>query len=274
MIPTHIITLLVTGAVAGFAGSLLGLGGAFIMGPVQYMVYSDMGIPTDMAMKLTLGTNLMVILPTAISGTWRHHRKRAVVWRAAIIMGSCSLLGAYTGATVATHLPGEALKIAFGAITLVSGIRMFTARLPKIEEEPKKNPWLWVAWALPISLIAGLIGVGGGIIAVPVMTLALRFRMHNAVATSVAMMILTSAGGVIGYIVNGLGNPDLPAYSIGYVNLQSWFLLAVTSVGMAQIGALAAHRLPAKKLRYVFIVIMFYMGLKMLGLFSWLGWPI
>jgi uncharacterized membrane protein YfcA len=106
------------------------------------------------------------------------------------------------------------------------------------------------------------------------MVLALHFKMHNAVATSLAMMIFTSLGGAIGYIVNGLGVSNLPAYSIGYVNLPVWLLLTVTGVGMAQVGAMTAHRLPAKHLRYIFIAVLFYMGLKLLGVFDWLGWPI
>jgi uncharacterized membrane protein YfcA len=84
-------------------------------------------------------------------------------------------------------------------------------------------------------------------------------------------MIASSIGGVIGYAVNGLGVEGLPAYSIGYVNLVSWLALAVTSVPMAQVGAMAAHRLPAKELKYVFIAVMVYMGLKMIGVFGWLG---
>ncbi len=151
---------------------------------------------------------------------------------------------------------------------------MLTARPPRIEEEPKDNPWLWVAWAIPIGIIAGIIGIGGGILVVPVMVLALKFKIHNAVATSLAMMIFTSIGGVTGYIINGLSVPNLPAYSIGYINLPTWFLLAVTSVGMAQVGAMTAHHLPAKQLRYTFIAVMLYMGLKILGVFDWLGWPI
>ena len=123
-------------------------------------------------------------------------------------------------------------------------------------------------------MATGIIGIGGGMLAIPVMVLALKFKIHNAVATSLAMMIFTSTGGVIGYMVNGLGVPNLPAYSVGYVNLISWFLLAVTSIGMAQLGAITAHKLPAKQLRYIFIAVMFYMGLKMLGVFDWLGWPI
>ncbi len=274
MAVTHIIILVVTGVGTGFAGGLLGLGGAFLMTPVQYLVFTNMGIPPDIAIKLAFGTSLMVVLPTAISGAWRHHRKGVVYWKTAIIMGSCSLLAAFGGATLATHLPGVALRMAFGFVVLAGGTWMLISRPLKIEGESGDNPWLAVAWAIPIGLVTGLLGIGGGILAVPILVLALKFRMHQAVATSLAMMIFSSAGGVIGYIINGLGIANLPAYSIGYVNLQAWFLLAVTSIGMAQVGAITAHKLPAKQLRYIFVAVMFYMGLKMLGVFDWLGWSI
>jgi uncharacterized membrane protein YfcA len=63
----HILILLATGIGAGFAGGLLGLSGAFIMTPVQYLVFTDMGLPTDLAVKLAFGTSLLVILPLAAS---------------------------------------------------------------------------------------------------------------------------------------------------------------------------------------------------------------
>jgi uncharacterized membrane protein YfcA len=270
----HIIILLTTGAVVGFAGGLLGLGGAFIMTPVQYIVFTDMGLSVDTAIKLAFGTNLLVVLPTAASGAWRHHRRGVVWWRVAVVMGGCGLVFALVGATLATHLPGVALKIAYGAIVLLSGIRMLISREPRTEQEPVDNPWLWVAWAIPLGVAIGILGFGGAIVMIPVMVLALKFKMHNAVATSLAVMIFTSVGGVIGYIINGIGVADLPPYSVGYVNLTSWLLLTVTSVPMAQVGAITAHRLTARCLKYIFIVVMFYMGLKMIGVFDWLGWPI
>lgn len=73
------IILLATGIVAGFASGLLGLGGGFIMTPMQFLIFTNMGIPADMAIKLAFGTNLLVIFPTAISGAWRHSRKGAVL---------------------------------------------------------------------------------------------------------------------------------------------------------------------------------------------------
>ncbi len=271
----HIIILLGTGVGVGFASGLLGVGGGFIMTPVQYVIFTNMGMSTDVAMKLAFGTSLLVILPTVASGAWRHHKKGAVWWRAAIIMGPCGAVAAFGGATLATHLlSGEMLKIVFSVVVLASGVRMLISKPMESEQAPRDNPWLWAAWAIPIGVVTGMTGLGGGVVAVPVMVLALKFKLRNAIATSLAMIIFTSTGGAIGYIVNGLGVPNLPAYSIGYVNLKAWFLLAVTSIGMAQVGAMTAHRLPTKQLRWIFIVVQFYVALRMMGVFEWLGWPL
>jgi len=270
----HIITLLATGAVAGFAGSLLGIGGAVIMTPVQYVLYLAMGLTTDMAIRLAFGTSLLVILPTVASGAWRHSKRGAVRWKAAFILGSCASIAAFGGATLATYLPETVLRVIFGMVAIGMGVRMLVTKPIEIEPEPRNNYCLLILWAIPVGLLTGTTGVGGGIAMVPILMLALGFKMHNAVATSLAAIIFTSLGGVIGYMVNGLNVPNLPAYSIGYVHLPTWFLLAVTSISMAQVGAITAHKLPPKQLRYIFIAVLFYVGLRMLGIFDWLGWPI
>jgi len=151
---------------------------------------------------------------------------------------------------------------------------MLTARPPKVEEEPKDSPALWALWGFPLGLVTGLIGIGGGVLMVPVMTLFLKFKIHRAVGTSTAMMILTSIGGLIGYIANGWGVPGIPSPHLGYVHIWSWLCLAATSIGMAQVGARVAHLLPGKQLKMIFIIVMLYMGLKMIGVFGWLHLPI
>lgn len=274
MTTAHILILLATGVGVGFAGGLLGLGGAFIMTPVQYAIFTNMGLATDPAIKLAFGTSLLVVLFLAASGAWQHNLKGVVRWKAAIIMGVCGSVAAFGGATLATHLPGAGLKTAFGVIVLLSALRMLTAPLPDPEASPRQKPWLLVVWALPIGFVSGILGIGGGILIIPVMVVALRFKMHEAVGTSLAIMLFTSAGGVIGYLTNGLGVAGLPDHAIGYTYLPAWGLLALASVGMAQLGAITAHRLPARWLKYIFIAVMLYMGLKMLGLFDWLGWPL
>lgn len=270
----YVLALLGTGIGVGFASGLLGVGGCFIMIPVQYWVYTALGASTDIAIKLAFGTNLAVVLPTAFSGAMGHHRKGAVWWKAAMYLGGFGLIGSIGGATAAAHIAGYILKIVFGAAILAGGIRMLTAKPPKVEEEPKDSPRLWAAWGLPLGVVTGLIGIGGGVLMVPVMVIFLKFKMHQAVGTSTAMMILTAIGGLTGYIINGLGVSGIPAPHLGYFHLWSWVCLAGTSVGMAQVGARTAHLLPAKQLRLIFIIVMFYMGLKMIGVFQWLHLPI
>ena len=275
MTTEYVIILLATGLAVGFASGLLGLGGAFIMTPVQVAVFMGMGLPTDMAVKLAFGTTLLVILPTTASGAWRHHKKGAVWWKAAFVMGACGLLGGVGGATLSTsYLDGSALKIAFGSVALLAAAWMLVARLPAIEEQPRGYPLLWVALSLPVGVVTGMLGVGGGVLTIPMLTLALKFQIHKAIATSLAIIVFTSLGGILGYIVNGWNVPGLPPYSIGYINLLVWLLLAIPSTAMAQFGAVIAHRLSARYIKYIFIAIMVYMGLRMLGVFEWLGWPL
>jgi len=273
---TYISILLATGAGAGFASGLLGVGGGFIMVPVMYSVIGAMGFP-DIAMKVALGTSLLVILPTAMSGAWRHNRKKAVQWKTALVLGLCGLGGGLAGSTLATYLPERALKTGFGGLVLAIAIWMGLGMMPKLAKqraEPKDNPRLLPALGFPIGMVSGLTGLGGGALIVPALVLALDFPMHMAIGTSVSAIILTSLGGITGYIIHGIGVPGLLPYSIGYINLPIWLCLAGMSVPLAQLGAKTAHALPAKQLRYIFIALMVYIGLRMIGVFIWLGLPI
>jgi len=270
---THILILLGTGAGVGFASGLLGIGGGAVMIPVSYWLIQTMGVSPDIAIRIAFGTSLLVILPTAISGSWRHNKEKAVRWKTALALGSCALAGAVLGATLATHLPGEILKKGFGGLVLVIALWMGLGIVPGSrgkDAEPRENVGLAAACGFPIGLVTGLTGLGGGVLIVPVLVLALNFTIHLAVGTSVASIILASLGGIVGYIVNGLGVPGLLPYSVGYISLPIWLCLAATSIPMAQLGARAAHALPAKPLRYIFVAFMIYAGLEMIGVYDWI----
>ena len=270
----YIVALILTGIVVGFAGGLLGVGGCFIMIPVQYWVLTSMGLDPGIAILIAFGTNLAVVLPTAISGAYGHNKKGAVAWNAAVTMGIAGFAGALVGGYIATQIPGEYLTFLFGLVILLSSIRMLTAKPPSVDAEPVDDVVTFLLWGIPLGLLSGIIGIGGGVLLIPVLVLALHFKMHTAVGTSTALMIFTALGGTIAYIINGWGVAGLPAYSIGYVNLLQWALLAIPSIAMAQVGVRVAHKLPAKQLKYVFIAVMIYMGLKMMGVFTFLGLPL
>lgn len=106
---------------------------------------------------------------------------------------------------------------------------------------------------------------------VPALVLLFHFPMRRAVATSSAAIIFAALGGIVGYIVNGLGVPGRLPYSLGYVNLAAWLAIIVLSIPMAQLGARTAHVVDARRLRLLFVVLMVYVGLRMMGVFEGLG---
>lgn len=270
----QIIALLATGVAVGFASGLLGVGGCFIMVPVQFWVLKTIGVDPTLAIRIAFGTNLLVVLPTAISGARTHNKKGAVIWKAAIAFGISGLIGAFAGGFIASLLPGKILTTGFGIVVILGAIRMLTAKPPQITDEPSDNTLAFIFWGIPLGVVSGIVGIGGGVIMIPIMLYALKFKMHQAVGTSTALMIFTAIGGIFSYIINGWGVPGLPPYSTGYVNWLQWILLAGCSVPMAMVGAKTAHLLPAKQLKYIFIAVMLYIGLKMAGVFTMLHLPL
>lgn len=268
--------MLATGAGAGFASGLLGIGGGFIMVPVSYWIIQVMGIPQDIAVKIAFGTSLLVILPTAMSGIWRHNKRGMIHWKVGLVLGSFGLIGGFIGATLASHLSGNILEIGLGGVLLAAAIWMGLGQriMLKPDKEydteasssPRDTLWLSAVCGFPIGIIVGLSGIGGGVMIVPVLALIFYFPMHMAIGTSLVSIIFTSLGGIIGYIIHGIGMSPLP-YSIGYINLLIWLCMAATSIPMAQLGARAAYALPAKRLRYLFIAFLVYAALRMVGVF-------
>jgi uncharacterized membrane protein YfcA len=269
----YVLVLLATGIVVGFACGLLGVGGGFIMVPVQIWVLTATGIEPTIATRVAFGTSLAVVLPTALSGCHGHSCRGVVLWRPGIYMGLSGLFGAILGGTIASHAPADLLKTIFGLVVLAGALRMLLAGKIKPSSEPRSGLLQYIIWGFGVGIVSGLSGIGGGVILVPVMIMIMGFGILQAVGTSSVAIALNSVGGIISYAVNGWGVPGLPPYSIGYINLLQFGLLAGASVLTAQLGVRYAHRIPGELLRQIFIILMIIVGLDMLGIFSRIGLP-
>jgi uncharacterized protein len=263
--------LLATGVAIGFISGLLGIGGGIIMTPVQLWLYTSQGWGTDISVKIAFATSLAVIFPTAASGVWRHHKQGNINWQAAVTMGIFTALGSFGGAWLAASLPGSTLKIIFAVMGLLIAVRMLTFKISDAVRPINRNRWLWILIALPIGLITGLLGIGGGILVIPALVIILKFRVREAAATSLAIMLFTSLGGIAGYILHGYRTETLPPYTLGYIFWPGWIALTVTSIIFAQLGAVAAHRIPGKILNYIFVALLVYVSLNMLGVTGWIA---
>lgn len=116
-----------------------------------------------------------------------------------------------------------------------------------------------------VGFSSGLLGVGGGIFLIAILTALLGFSMIEAIGTSSIFISLTAIGGFISYMISGWGVSTFP-YSIGYVSIVNFIFIACFSVPMASLGAKFAHKVPQKKLKILFSILVLYMALKMLGI--------
>jgi uncharacterized membrane protein YfcA len=272
----YILVLLATGLAVGFSCGLLGIGGGFLMVPVQIWVLTSTGIDPTLATRIAFGTSLAVVLPTALSGCRGHSCRGVVLWRPGIIMGLSGLVGAFLGGSIAAHAPGDLLRMAFGFVVMFGALRMLFAkdlqpRLGPSHEKSRYSILQYVLWGLAVGVISGLTGIGGGVILVPAMVIAMGLGMYQAIGTSSVTIAYNAVGGVIAYAINGWGVPGLPAYCVGYIDLLQFTLLAGASIFTASWGVKVAHSLLADKLKYIFVVLMIYIGQKMIGVLGWVG---
>ena len=270
----QILTLFLAGIVAGFSSGLLGVGGAFIMVPVQFWVLKSLGVDPTVAIRVSFGTSLLVLLPTSLTSAITHHRKGAVLWKAGAILGLTGASTAFLGAYVASQLSEHILTSVFGCVGILLALRMLISRTPVTGAGNMDGVSSLILWGGVFGFVSGIIGVGGGGLMIPVMINFLGFSVHEAVGTSAALMIFTALGGSVSYLTNGLGVQGLPAYSTGYLNWLQFALLAGSSIPMAVAGARAAHVIPPNRLRVIFGIVLLCIGMKMIGLFSWLRLPI
>lgn len=262
----YYIGLILIGICAGFASGLLGVGGGFLIVPLQYFLLKYIGISSDLAILISLGTSLAIIVPTALSGAYRHTRAMNNILNPGIRLGIFGLIGGVLGGFVASALPSRVLEIIFGLLLLFITIKNLID-INKEREEAKfsLNLISTAIIGLFVGFSSGLLGIGGGVFLIVILTSLLGFSMIEAIGTSSVFISLTAIGGFLSYMASGWGVNTFP-YSIGYVSIINFILIACFSVPMASLGARMAHRVPQKKLKIIFSVLVFYMALKMLGI--------
>ncbi len=258
------IILFATGIVAGIESGAFGVGGGSLMTPVQFWLYTAGGMDSTLATRVAFGTSLAVIIPTMVSGTLAHHRHGVVDWKAAVPMGCAAVFGGIVGGTFAAHVPGIVLRVFFAIFILIMAVRMIWQIQTTEEREPAGTRGQYIFIGFVIGTLSGLTGLGGGALLVPILVFILGYPIHRAVGTSSACLIFSSGGAMAAYIFNGIGVAGLPLYSIGYVDLLAFSILAVTTIPFARLGVRFAHACSDRTLKILFAGLLVVIGGAML----------
>jgi uncharacterized membrane protein YfcA len=196
--PWDLLPLLPLGIVAGLLSGLLGIGGGLIFSPLLLAL----GLSPHQA----LATSTLAILPTTMGGSWAHLRSGLVPPRAVLAIAA----GAIVGAVVFSHA-GDALK-GWQLLSLQALMYSLLALVisPRRSDKAHAEAQLPLPGLSGVGLVAGwssgLLGVGGGLVMVPLMVQGLGIRVYQAIRLSTLAVCASAAAASLTFLSDGRGN--------------------------------------------------------------------
>lgn len=259
-----LIILLCGGGVAGFLAGFFGVGGGIVLVPLLLLFYQTTGVTSLVSTHLAFGTSLLVIVFAAGSSALRYWRSNQVVWRAVEFLGAGSAVGAFAGAFLAGALEGRVLRQIFAVMVGIVAVQLLTStKKRKTDQVPDTFPPALFLGGLGVGLVSALAGVGGGIIAIPLMHSVFKFPFKKALGTSSASIVITACAAGVGYVIRGWGNILLPPFTLGFVDYLHAAPIILGSIPLAIFGANVAQKTDAKRLTTLFAVLLIVVAVRM-----------
>lgn len=250
------------GIVSGFMAGLLGIGGGMVIVPALVYSLPQMGISGEEIPRIAIGTSLAVIVPTAFSSARAHASRNAVDWTAFIRITPGVIIGSLAGAALLSVISSQAVVAIFVAFALFSSWRM--AGLGKgVQQETSLIPLprfpVLAGKGFGIGILSALVGVGGGVLSVPVMSS--HVPMRTAIGTGAALGVPISLAAAVGYLL--LSQPAGCPSCVGYIFPPVVAAAGAATLFSAPLGARAAHALPVLVLRRIFAVLLIGVALDL-----------
>ncbi len=267
MDPAGMLAAFLAAGFAGLIGALLGIGGGSVMVPT-FIIFLGMDA------KIAVATSLAALIATSAISSSVYLRKSLVNLNLAVVLEGTTVIGSIIGASIATLIPSWSLETIFGVVLAYTFAVMIHRTLKPPTRDYKPDPhgrfvffdeslgreirysYRRTGPAASLSFLAGMasgmLGIGGGVIKVPILDLIAGVPMKAAVATSSYMIGITASAGSTVYFATGLIDPVLVALAILGIVLGS------------RTGASIMNRLRSRTLRLLFSVLLAYYSYKMI----------
>lgn len=247
--------LFLLGLGVGTFGTLVGIGGGLILIPLFILFMTPSTFATA---QQAIGTSLFVVFLNAVSGTIAYIRQKKIFYDAAFRFALATIPGAFMGSYFADYFTGQSFNVTFGIFLIcIAGVMYWKSSTKKATATTFNkrtftyNKTLGVTMSMIVGFLSSILGIGGGVIHVPLMIYALGFPAHVATATSHCVLAISSFTGVIShYLLNHI--VWLPALSIGIG----------ATVG-AQIGAKLSKKTKPKIIALLLAFSMLALGLRL-----------
>jgi len=237
--------LIPLGFAAGLLGSIIGLGGGIIIVPVlTFFGFSP---------ALAASNSIFAVFSNAIASSISYAKQRRIEYSIGLKLGLLSIPGTVVGALISSEITPSIFKILFALILISASIYIFSKR--KIEQKnynlSKQIMILAIGASFFAGIISGLFGVGGGIIFVPLMVVAMGLSMKNAAPTSQFILLFASGSALVTHTL--LGHPDF----------YQALLLAIGAFVGGLVGARLSLEIKENSLKILISIVMIGAAVKL-----------
>ena len=250
-----IAALVMGGLLMGFIAGLLGIGGGAMLVPILYEVFQRIGVPENLCLHLSIGTSLLVMVPTSLRSFLAHKKRKSVDLRVLKTLMVPIIIGVLVGIMVAKYSNPYAIKIVWVSCLSVLALKMIFARNHWRLGDDVPHGFGMRLYGVFVGCMSTIMSIGGGAFTSSMMTLYGR-TIHQAVGTSAGVGPLIAIPGALGFMWAGYGLEGLPTGSIGYVSLIGAAIVIPASVLLAPWGARLAHGITKRQLELTFAFFM------------------
>jgi uncharacterized membrane protein YfcA len=200
MLSENFLFLLAGGLFSGILAGLLGIGGGTVLVPLLLSAHYNYG--------QSVATSSLAIILTSISGSVQNWRMGYLKIDKVVFLGIPGIVTAFLGAYLVANIANYILELAFAFLLLLNiyltNLKDQLTRERKTAKSIKDNPILArIATGGAAGFLAGLFGVGGGVIMVPLQMLFLGEQIKRAIQTSLGVIVITSIASCLGHAPEG-----------------------------------------------------------------------
>ncbi|MHA1231458.1 MAG: sulfite exporter TauE/SafE family protein [Candidatus Helarchaeota archaeon] len=274
-----IIIFVLVGISVGFISSFFGVGASFIMAPIM-MICFEIYLNTlpSISPLISFGTNMSIVIPTAISGTYKHIKelkKENIEFplkhytNFAIPVGFGSLTGTILVYSLFLNFrdyTGFILKILYGLFCIISSYKYVKTKIKPKNFLPKIYKKKSYILGYSSGLIAHFIGIGGGLFYLSILNTILEIPIQIATLLSLSTMIIGSSIGFSMFLVFGyhdymINSSEYPPFTIGWFNYLAFLCIGIPSLIFAQIGPILANKISPKKFKILIVCLYIIIGI-------------
>lgn len=239
------LALIAVGFAAGMLGALLGVGGGVILVPGLLFV-------TGLSFHAAVGTSLVCVVATSVAASVVYLRRGQVELELAVELQLYTVFGAVAAGLLAARIPAGPLYLAFATLLATMAYRMWPRRRVATPVRHGRSAGAAVgAASVGAGALAGLLGVGGGILNVPILHLLVGLAFERAVATSVHIIGVTAAAAGLVYLARGDVDPAIAG------------VVLLGTLAGAGLAAVLGGRIRPHTLQLGFALLLLYVAYRM-----------